>query len=132
MAKILQAVNAYGPKVETNKMVGLKEAAKWIAMRTSMNPSQASAMLQELNACVLFFNQQGTPLKLPGIGIFSPGINRQGERKINIRVDESLKRGINNDEEFSANIRNRSNSGISDEDYKTLWDADHPTDPLEI
>jgi hypothetical protein len=45
MANLLQAVNAYGPKVETNETVGLKEAAKWIAMRTSMNPSQASAML---------------------------------------------------------------------------------------
>jgi len=62
MATLLQAISAYGPKIETNKTVGLEETAKWIAMRTSINPSQASAMLQELNACVLCFNQQG-PLR---------------------------------------------------------------------
>jgi hypothetical protein len=45
-----------------------------------------------------FFNYQGTPLKLPGIGDFPPGVNRHGERKINIRVDRSLKRGIDDDE----------------------------------
>jgi len=132
MATLLKAVSAYGPRIETNKSVCLKETAKWIAMRTSMNPSMASAMLQELNACVLFFNQQGTPLKLPGIGTFSTSVNRHGERKINIRVDLSLKRRINNNEEFTANIRNRGNSVLSNEEYKALWDAEHLTDPLEI
>ena len=68
MANLLQAVNAYGPKIEMNKTAGLKETANWIAMRTSMNASEASAMLQELSACLLFFNNQGTPVKLPGIG----------------------------------------------------------------
>ena len=132
MANLLQAISAYGPKIQTNQTVGLKEAARFIAMRTSMNPSEASAMLQELSTCVLFFNNQGTPLKLPGLGIFSPSVNRHGERKINIRVDSSLKRGINNDEEFTARMRNKNNSTLSNEDYKALWDADHPADPLEI
>jgi hypothetical protein len=59
-------------------------------------------------------------------------MNREGERKINIRVDMALKRGINHDGNFSAQVANKANIGQSNEQYKQLWDADHPDDPLEI
>jgi hypothetical protein len=132
MANLLQAVNAYGPKIVLNKTVDLPEVSNWISMRTSVNKSEVQAILQELSDCLLFFNNLGTPVKLSKIGTFTPSVNREGERKLNIRLDVALKRGINDDGDFNANIINKANIGLTNEQYKALWDADHPDDPLEI
>jgi len=33
---------------------------------------------------------------------------------------------------YHGEIVNRERIGLSNEEYKALWDADHPDDPLEI
>lgn len=89
-------------------------------------------MLQELNEAILYFNCQGTPVKLPGIGIFSPSIDRSGKLDINLRPDVALRQGINLPRAYSGQIRNRVNIGLDNAGYKSLWDTDHPEDPLEV
>jgi len=128
----LQAVNAYGPRIELNKTAGLKDVSDWGAMRTSSNKGEVLQMLQELSDALLYFANRGTPVKLAGIGTFTPTINRHGERKITFRPDPSLQRGINNDDEFTATVANKASFGLSDSEYRGLWDAGHPDDPLEI
>ncbi|MBC8332217.1 MAG: hypothetical protein H8E28_09580 [Anaerolineae bacterium] len=132
MAKILQAVRAYGPKLELNSTAQLDKVADWMAMRTGMNKSEALMALQEMSEAILFFNGQGTPIKFPGLGTFSPGINRHGELKINLRVDVALKNGINAPGTYSGKITNKANTGLDNTAYKEKWDADNPDDPLEI
>ena len=48
MAKLLQAVNQYGPKLELNPTVEIKELAEWIASRTGLNKSELTMALEEL------------------------------------------------------------------------------------
>ena len=132
MAHLLQAIQAYGPRIQLNQTADLSDVADWISMRSSMNTGEIKAILQELSDCILFFNRRGTPVKLDQIGTFTPSVKRAGVRKINIRMDMSLKNGINEDNKFTAQIVNRNNIDLTDEDYKALWDADHPDDPLEI
>jgi hypothetical protein len=40
MARMLQAVNAYGPKVALNPTTKLDQVADWMAMRTGLNKSE--------------------------------------------------------------------------------------------
>lgn len=132
MANFLQAINAYGPKVALNPTAQLDAVAKWMAMRTGLNKSEVLMVLQELNEAVLFFNSQGTPVKLPGVGTFTPGVDRNGTLKVNFRADMALKNGINTPGAFSGQLRNKQNVGLDNDGYKALWDAEHPDDPLEI
>jgi hypothetical protein len=132
MARIVQAVNQYGPKIEYNPMARLDQVADWMAMRTGLNKSEVIMVLQEINEAILFFNTQGIPIKLPGVGIFRPSVDRQGTFKINLRADSDLKRRINNGNAFTGVLLNKDCIGLDDAGYKTLWDADHPTDSLEI
>jgi len=132
MARIFQAVKEYGPRLELNNLAQLDAVAGWMAMRTGLNKSEIIMVLQEMNEAILFFNGQGTPLKLPGVGIFSPSIDRDGTIKINLRADSSLKSGLNAANGYTGPIQNRANVGLDDAGYKALWDADHPADPLEI
>jgi hypothetical protein len=132
MANFLQAINAYGPKVALNPTTQLDAVAKWMAMRTGLNKSEVLMSLQELNEAILYFNSQGTPVKLPGVGTFTPGIDRNGTLKVNFRADMALKNGINTPGAFSGQLHNKQNVGLDNDGYKALWDAEHPDDPLEI
>ena len=132
MAKIVQAVNVYGPKVELNPTAQLDQVADWMAMRTGLNKSEVIMVLQELNEVILYFAGNGTPVKLPGVGTFTPSINRRGKFKLGYRADTNLKNGLNAPGAFTGQVRNRDRIGLDDNGYKALWDADHPDDPLEI
>lgn len=132
MAKIVQAFNTYGPRLVLNPTAQLDRVAGWMAMRTGLNKSEITMVLQELSDAVLYYNRQGMPVKVPGIGTFSPSINRAGEIKIHVRTDGALKRGIAAPESYTGTIENRERAGLDDAGYKALWDADHPDDPLEV
>ena len=45
MAKILQAVNAYGPKLDLNKTAQLKEVVNWMSSRTGLNKSEVMMVM---------------------------------------------------------------------------------------
>lgn len=132
MAKILQAVNAYGPKLTLNETAQLDRVVAWMSSRTGVNKSEAMMIIQEIHEAILFFNTQGTPVKLPGVGTFTPSIDRHGELKVNFRADNALKKGINKANEYVGRVANKSAAALSNAELKALWDADHPDDPLEI
>jgi nucleoid DNA-binding protein len=132
MARIVQAVNVYGPKIELNPTAKLAQVADWMAMRTGLNKSEVMMVLQEMSEAILYFNNQGTPVKLPGVGTFTPSIDRTGKFKINLRADTALRNGINAPGAYSGQVRNKDRVGLDDAGYKELWDADHPDDPLEV
>jgi nucleoid DNA-binding protein len=132
MAKFFEAVRDFGPKVKTNQTLQLNQLAAWISMRTSVNKSEVAMVLQELNEAVLYFNGQGTPVKLEGLGTFKPGVDRNGKLRIKVRPDSTLNKTINNTAAFSGVIAYKAHAGLSNEEYKALWDAAHPDDPLEV
>jgi hypothetical protein len=132
MAKIVEAVRDYGPRVELNPTAQLEQVAGWMAMRTGLNESEVAMVLQEAHAAILFFNSQGTPVKLPGVGILTPSVDRDGTFKINFRVDAALKKRIDAPGAYTGKVRNKNRAGLDNAGYKQLWDADHPGNPLEI
>jgi hypothetical protein len=101
-------------------------------LERNLNESQVMMVLDELKAAVLFFNGMGSPVKLPGLGWFSPSIKRDGKYCINLRVDKELKKGINAEDAFYGEVINHTHIGLDNETYKSLWDEEHPDNPLEI
>ena len=132
MAKIVQAVNHYGPRLELNSTAQLDQISDWMEMRTGLNKSEIMMVLQETSEAILYFTSQGTPLKLPGVGTFTPSINRAGKLKTNFRPDKVQKQSLNAPGVYQGNIRNKDKINLDDQGYKELWDADHPDNPLEI
>jgi nucleoid DNA-binding protein len=132
MAKIVQAVNQYGPKLELGPTAQLDELADWMASRTGLNKSEAMMLFQEMSEMILAFNMRGVPVKIPGVGIFSPSIDRHGAYKINVRNDVALKKGSSAPDAYKGAVKNAERIGLDNAGYKALWDADHPDDPLEV
>src|SRR6266542_3888888 len=95
MSNILQAVGQYGPKLELKPTAQLETLSKWMAMRTGLNKSEVMMVFQESSEAILYFCKSGQPVKIEGVGTFTPSINREGEVLINFRADMALKNGIN-------------------------------------
>ncbi len=132
MARLLQAVRDYGPKLIRGNTVQLKGIADFMSMRTGLNKSEVMMVLQEIQEVILYFVCQGMSVKFPGVGTFSASIGRDGTLRINFRSDKALRNGINVPDAYTGKMLNKDCIGLDNAGYKVLWDADHPNDLLEI
>ena len=130
MAKRINAIKALMPQIELNQTVKVDELAKYISRGTNLNPAEIRFVLQELKDALLFFTRSGQPVKLDGLGTFTPGMRLNGEFTINVRVDRELVNGLNRPEAFKGRIRNRENIGKSGDQLVTEWDRVNPDDPV--
>lgn len=132
MARLIQAVAKYGPKVERTRTAPPDHVAHYVARGTGLSPNQVALVLGELHEAILYFNSVGTPVKLEGIGTFGVSLARDGRRRITFSSAGPLRRGMNGEMARTIPVVNAANIGLDNVGLKALWDADHPDDPLEI
>lgn len=132
MATLIQAYVAYGPKLRRKPTVRLDELSERLSDTTGLRPSQVMMVLLELKASLLHYNRRGAPLELPGIGTFTPSVGGDGRIRMLYRPERSLLGALDNPQTFVGDIENRANAGFTPEDFKALWDAEHPEDPLDL
>ena len=128
MAKLIQAVTEFGPRVALARTAQTPEIAELIAARTSMNAGEVQNALSEFKAAVLFFAKQGSPVKLEGLGIFTPTIDLEGALDLAFRLDVSIDGALNAAGAFKGDVVNRENIGKTSADLKALWNTAHPSD----
>lgn len=130
MAKLVQAVTRYGPRLTPNRTATPDEAVAWLAAHLGVKRGMVLAVLLDLPAAVSHFNRAGTAVKLSGLGIFSPSIRLDGEIHVCFRADRALKRELNT-AHYRGEMRNRKSIGLDAAALKARWDAEFPDDPLE-
>lgn len=130
MAKLIQAITTYGPRLKLGRTADTDELVDFIARSTGLNESGVRQVLLELRDAAIFFNRQGRAVKLEGLGIYSPSIDLSGKVKIGHRADNALTKALNNGGAFRGEIVNRENIGKSSSDLAALWNAAHPDDPI--
>ena len=130
MASKIKAINAYRPRIELGKRAGMDDLVDFIARSTGLNESGVRQVLLELRDAVLFFNRRGQPVKLEGLGTYTPSIDLDGVLGVGHRADVDLKNGLNVAGEFKADILNRENIGKTSDELAAMWNAEHPDDPV--
>jgi hypothetical protein len=130
MAKRINVIKALMPQIELNQTIQVDELTQYISRGTNLNPSEIKFVLAELSHALLFFTSRGQPVKLDGLGTFTPGIRLNGEFTINVRVDRDLIIGLNKPEAFKGRLRNRSSIGKSGDDLVEQWNRDYLDDPV--
>jgi len=130
MASKIKAINEYRPKIKLGKRAGTDDLVEFIARSTGLNESGVRQVLLELRDTVLFFNLRGQPVKLEGLGTYTPKIDLAGTFGVGHRADTALKKGINTPGKFQADIENRENIGKSGDDLAAMWNEAHPDDPV--
>ena len=130
MARLIQAIAKYGPRVERGRTAQLDEVAKEMARGGSLHEFGIRSVLTALPEALVWFNQQGRAVKLTGIGTFGTTVDRNGRIGVSYYQDPGLRAQLNSQLARSKHIRNRRNIGLDDAGYIALWNAEHPDDPV--
>jgi hypothetical protein len=125
---MIKAIASYGPRVELQRTIQTRQLAGYIQGRTSLNRGEVENVLSELNEAIIFFARQGAPVKLGGVGIFTPSVNLGGALGIGFRLDNDIDSMLNVDTLFTGVIKNRENVGKSPDELKAMWNEEHPDD----
>jgi len=131
MAKEVQAVRAYTPRVVQGQLVEMSILARAIAARTSFNTGAILNMLYEFKEVLTEYALSGFPVRLEGLGIFSPTVNKDGEFDLNYRTDVYLKSELNKRGAFRGVMKNHDMIGKSMDDMIERWNQEHPDDKIK-
>ena len=128
MATKIEAINAYRPKLTLNPTAQLHQLVDFIAMRTGANKGTVQLILAEVHDAITFFNLQGTPVKLEGLGTYTPSIDTSGDLDCAYRADAAYLKAMNVAGAYTGIIENRENIGKTTQEFIDKWNADHPSD----
>lgn len=132
MADKVQAIRAYSPRIIQQKKIENQSLSELIAGRTTFVEGAVSHMLQEFKNALFFYVREGHPLRLEGVGLFSPTIKKDGTLSINFRLDKGLKENLNKKKGgYIGNIVNRDMIGKSVDEMVERWNEEHPDDKIK-
>lgn len=130
MASRIKAINQYRPRIVLGKRVEMDEQVAFMARSTGLNEGTIRQVLIELRDTVVFFNHSGRPVKLDGLGTYTPTVGLDGSFDIGHRADNYLKNALNTPGAFGGEIENRTNIGKSGDELAALWNEEYPDDPV--
>jgi hypothetical protein len=131
MATMIQAYQAYSPRVKIERMVEMDDVESYIEDRTGLNDSEINAVLRELHAALLFYARQGCSIRLDSVAAFSPTIDKDGTFSINVRPDKKLVLRFNDKGKFNGRLRNKDMIGKTEDEYIERWNREHPKDKIK-
>jgi nucleoid DNA-binding protein len=131
MTSRIRAIHAYRPRILLNRTVQLDELAEHIRRGTALNKGEIINVLTELHEAVAFFASQGTPVRIPGLGIYTPSIRLNGKIHIGHRPDRNLHDQVNAKGTIHMRLKNATNTGLNSDQLIEMWNVEHPDDPVE-
>lgn len=129
MAKKMNAVQAYSPRLKLQKPVEINDISEFIAGRTGRVRSTIKEVLGEIHETLLFYLAMGKPVKLEEVGIFRPVIANDGSLRINFLPDQELIKKFNK-KGVDTEIKCKDMIGTTNEEKITRWNDEHPDDPV--
>ncbi len=130
MASRIKAIAAYRPKIKLGRTVKMPELLAYIADRTGLNEGELSLAMNEMRDAIAFFTLSGRPVKLEGLGTYTPKIGLDGILGMAHRLSQELKNRLNTPRAFLGVIENLDMIGKTVADIIARWNTEHPDDPV--
>lgn len=81
--------------------------------------------------CLIGLLKEGRPVHC-GMAIFTPIVDAQGNFSVSVRVDRRIPSALNAPGAFTGKLNNSSNIGKTSDEIAALWNADNPTDQIDL
>jgi len=130
MASRIKAIAAYRPRIKLGRTVQMPELLAYVADRTGLNEGELSLAMNEMRDAIAFFNLSGRPVKLEGLGIYTPKIGLNGIFGVAHLLARELKNRLNTPGAFRGVIENLDMIGKTVADLIARWNTEHPDDPV--
>jgi nucleoid DNA-binding protein len=130
MALKIKAFGIIRPRLKMGKPVRVREIAKYIADRTSLNSGEIKNVIDELHDTVVHFCMQGRTVIFEGLGRYSPKLSIFGDIGIKHVTAKEIKKSVNDIEVYKGTIINRENIVGTVDELVAIWNDQHPEDPI--
>ncbi len=130
MAKAIQAVTAYRPRIDLEEAATEERFMELITQRTTLSSGVVKNVQESEVETLIGLLLDGRPVHT-GIAIYTPSMDLDGSIEVKVRVDKRVLRALNAEGAFRGRIINKENIGKSRQDLVALWNAEHPDDPIE-
>lgn len=132
MARYVQAVARYGPRVVQGPHARMDELARWIADDADINVHVARLALDELGRVLRFYLRRGSPVLIDGLGRFRVTMGQDMALRLHFAADKDLRSDLSDARAFVGRTEHGERARWTPERYKAEWDAEFPDDPLEL
>ena len=131
MARKITAIRKYRPEIRLERTRQMPELVSDMSHATTLSEGSIRNVVYQLRDAILMAHRAGQPVKIEGLGSFTPTLRMDGRLGILFRPDPDMLRQLNDRTRFRAKILNRANIGKSANDLVAQWNAGHPDDPVE-
>jgi len=125
MAKLLQAVVAYGPRIDLIEAAQPQRFMELVTRRTTLSAGVVRNVQESEMETLIDLLTEGRPVHT-GVAIFTPSIDLEGNLNINVRLDKRMIAALNAPGAFTGKIKNRENLGKTSQELAELWNEEHP------
>lgn len=129
MAKLIQAIATYGPRVHLMEAVVPQRFMELITQRTTLSAGVVKNVQESEVETLIGLLKEGRPVHT-GVAIFTPVIDSHGNLSISVRADKRIATALNAPGAFTGKISNSANIGMSSEEIVGLWNREHPDNPV--
>jgi predicted histone-like DNA-binding protein len=116
----LTDINKKMPRLKLEKPMETRELLKEISERSGFTAGDVIGVIYALSDSLLSCCRNATPLRLEGMGLFSPTIKLDGKVSIRFKPDKHLLQELNRDNNLKNHITNRKNLGKTIDELKTI------------
>lgn len=127
MAKKIQAVAAYGPRIDLIEAADVERFMSLITQRTTLSAGVVKNVQESEVETLIGLLKEGRPVHT-GVAIFTPSINLEGQIDVSVRVDKRILSALNSNGGFTGKLLHAENIGKSSDDLAALWNEKHPED----
>jgi len=132
MAKQIQAVQAFSPRIKRTGLAKFDHLVNFINNRTGTQKSTIRGVLYELEEALKSYLSNGHAVNIPSLGTFAPKINLKGDIGLRYWASRDIVNFLNTPEVYQNEIiLNEDMIGKSTEDLIAKWNGAYPDDPVD-
>jgi len=131
MAVLIQAIAAYAPKINLMKAVTPRRFIELITQRTTLSSGVVKNVQDSEVETLIGLLKEGRPVHT-GIAVFTPVIDTQGNLSVSVRVDKRIIAALNVPGEFTGDVNNSENIGMSSAEMAAKWNGNFPDNLIEL
>ncbi len=130
MAKKIQAIRKFGPRLDLGKAVDEEEYIDLVTRNSGISRGEVLQIQAESAEALMYLLRQGRPVHT-ATAIYTPSIKQDGRFDVNVRVRGGVGTQINVPGEFRGDVINADNIGKSTDELCDQWDIEFPSDLIE-
>ncbi len=132
MAKPIQAISEYRPRVKKRGTARKEEIATWMADRTLLTEGQARAALSDVAEAALFYLLNRQDVEIEGLGRLILDMDLEGNLSLGLQIENEFMAELNaRFDKSAATLENAEHVGKTSAELYDLWDEEYPDDLVE-